>query len=213
MENIKLAIIDDHKVVVDGLLSMLSSEQRIQVVLAVQTADELNNKLQESSPDILLMDIQMPGISGIDLAYSVLKAYPELRIIAFSSFDESHYIKQILRNGAKGYLLKNADRQTIIEAIFQVAEGENYIDERLKSSLLQESIFGHKRSMHDIPLTNRETEILRLIAEEFTNQEIAEKLFIGLRTVETHRLNLNQKLGVKTSAGLVKQAIKRGLIN
>ncbi|WP_185217680.1 response regulator [Sphingobacterium mizutaii] len=213
MENIKLAIIDDHKVVVDGLLSMLSSEQRIQVVLAVQTADELNNKLQESSPDILLMDIQMPGISGIDLAYSVLKTYPELRIIAFSSFDESHYIKQILRNGAKGYLLKNADRQTIIEAIFQVAEGENYIDERLKSSLLQESIFGHKRSMHDIPLTNRETEILRLIAEEFTNQEIAEKLFIGLRTVETHRLNLNQKLGVKTSAGLVKQAIKRGLIN
>ncbi len=213
MENIKLAIIDDHKVVVDGLISMLSSEQRIQVVLAVQTADELNNKLQESSPDILLMDIQMPGISGIDLAYSVLKTYPELRIIAFSSFDESHYIKQILRNGAKGYLLKNADRQTIIEAIFQVAEGENYIDERLKSSLLQESIFGHKRSMHDIPLTNRETEILRLIAEEFTNQEIAEKLFIGLRTVETHRLNLNQKLGVKTSAGLVKQAIKRGLIN
>ncbi|MBV2226225.1 MAG: response regulator transcription factor [Sphingobacterium mizutaii] len=213
MENIKLAIIDDHKVVVDGLLSMLSSEQRIQVVLAVQTADELNNKLQESSPDILLMDIQMPGISGIDLAYSVLKTYPELRIIAFSSFDESHYIKQILRNGAKGYLLKNADRQTIIEAIFQVAEGENYIDERLKSSLLQESIFGNKRSMHDIPLTNRETEILRLIAEEFTNQEIAEKLFIGLRTVETHRLNLNQKLGVKTSAGLVKQAIKRGLIN
>lgn len=213
MENIKLAIIDDHKVVVDGLISMLSSEQRIQVVLAVQTADELKNKLQESSPDILLMDIQMPGISGIDLAYSVLKTYPELRIIAFSSFDESHYIKQILRNGAKGYLLKNADRQTIIEAIFQVAEGENYIDERLKSSLLQESIFGHKRSMHDIPLTNRETEILRLIAEEFTNQEIAEKLFIGLRTVETHRLNLNQKLGVKTSAGLVKQAIKRGLIN
>ncbi|MGX1640922.1 response regulator [Sphingobacterium sp. NPDC055431] len=213
MENIKLAIIDDHKVVLDGLISMLSSEQRIQVVLAVQTADELNNKLQESSPDILLMDIQMPGISGIDLAYSVLKTYPELRIIAFSSFDESHYIKQILRNGAKGYLLKNADRQTIIEAIFQVAEGENYIDERLKSSLLQESIFGHKRSMHDIPLTNRETEILRLIAEEFTNQEIAEKLFIGLRTVETHRLNLNQKLGVKTSAGLVKQAIKRGLIN
>ncbi|WP_254529575.1 MULTISPECIES: response regulator transcription factor [unclassified Sphingobacterium] len=213
MENIKLAIIDDHKVVLDGLISMLSSEQRIQVVLVVQTADELNNKLQESSPDILLMDIQMPGISGIDLAYSVLKTYPELRIIAFSSFDESHYIKQILRNGAKGYLLKNADRQTIIEAIFQVAEGENYIDERLKSSLLQESIFGHKRSMHDIPLTNRETEILRLIAEEFTNQEIAEKLFIGLRTVETHRLNLNQKLGVKTSAGLVKQAIKRGLIN
>ncbi|WP_313191438.1 response regulator transcription factor [Sphingobacterium sp.] len=213
MENIKLAIIDDHKVVVDGLISMLSSEQRIQVVLAVQTADELINKLQESSPDILLMDIQMPGISGIDLAYSVLKSYPALRIIAFSSFDESHYIKQILRNGAKGYLLKNADRQTIIEAIFQVAEGENYIDERLKSSLLQESIFGHKRSMHDIPLTNRETEILRLIAEEFTNQEIADKLFIGLRTVETHRLNLNQKLGVKTSAGLVKQAIKRGLIN
>lgn|SRR5690606_4794066 len=213
MENIKLAIIDDHKVVVDGLLSMLSSEERIQVLFAVQTADDLIKNLQNGCPDILLMDIQMPGKSGIDLSYSILKDFPEIKIVAFSSFDDSHYIKQILRNGAKGYLLKNADRQTIIEAIIEVADGNNYIDERLKSSLLQESIFGHKRSMHDIPLTNRETEILRLIAEEFTNQEIAEKLFIGLRTVETHRLNLNQKLGVKTSAGLVKQAIKRGLIN
>lgn len=213
MQKIKLAIIDDHKVVIDGLISMFSMEPEIEIVLFCQNANELLIKFPLANPDILLMDIQMPGQNGIDLSYSILKEYPKLHIIAFSSFDDSHYIKQILRNGAKGYLLKNADKHTIIDAIFAVADGKEFIDERLKSALLQESIYGHKRSLHDIPLTNRETEILKLIAEEYTNQEIADKLFIGLRTVETHRLNLNQKLGVKTSAGLVIQAIKRGLIH
>ncbi|MOA27391.1 Oxygen regulatory protein NreC [compost metagenome] len=155
----------------------------------------------------------MEEIDGVELTRRVHKLYPQIRIIAFSSFDDSHYIRQVLRNGAMGYLLKNVDRNTIIQAIQQVMDGKEFLDETLKRSLLQESIFGQRRSIYEIPLTNREIEILKLIAEEHTNQEIADKLFIGLRTVETHRLNLTQKLGVKTAAGLVKQAIIRGLIN
>ena len=123
------------------------------------------------------------------------------------------YIKQIIRSGASGYLLKNADQQTILSAINSVMNGEENIDESIKKILIQESISGQRRSLFDIPLTKREKEILKLIANGNSNQEIADKLFISLRTVETHRFNLTQKLDVKNAAGLVKEAIKRGLVD
>jgi len=139
--------------------------------------------------------------------------FPSIKIIAFSSFDDTHYIKQIIRSGASGYLLKNADQQTILSAINSVMNGEEYIDESIKKILIQESISGQRRSLFDIPLTKREKEILKLIADGNSNQEVADKLFISLRTVETHRFNLTQKLDVKNAAGLVKEAIKRGLVD
>lgn len=213
MSIINLGIIDDHTVVINGLKAMLATESGFNIVLTANRGTILLEQLVECQPDVLLMDIQMEEIDGVELTRRVHKLYPQIRIIAFSSFDDSHYIKQVLRNGAVGYLLKNADRNTIIQAVQQVMEGKEFLDETLKRSLLQESIFGQRRSIYEIPLTNREIEILKLIAEENTNQEIADRLFIGLRTVETHRLNLTQKLGVKTAAGLVKQAIIRGLIN
>lgn len=213
MSIINLGIIDDHEVVINGLKAMLATDPGFDIILTATKGSILMELLDERQPDVLLLDIQMAEIDGIELTRRVHKLYPQIRIIAFSSFDDSHYIRQVLRNGAMGYLLKNVDRNTIIQAIQQVMEGREFLDETLKRSLLQESIFGQRRSIYEIPLTNREIEILKLIAEENTNQEIADKLFIGLRTVETHRLNLTQKLGVKTSAGLVKQAIIRGLIN
>jgi DNA-binding NarL/FixJ family response regulator len=158
------------------------------------------------------MDIQMPEMNGVELCKHVHKQYPAIKIIAFSSFDDSHYVKQIIRNGASGYLLKNAEQQSIITAIEKVVTGEEVIDEAIKKILIGESITGHRRSIFDIPLTNREKEILKLIAGELTNQEIADQLFISLRTVETHRFNLTQKLGAKNTASLVKEAMKRGLM-
>ena len=213
MQPIKLGITDDHEVVINGLKAMLSSDDGVSIILTANNGAQLLQKLEAQQPDVLLMDIQMQGMDGIELTKQVHKLYPSVRIIAFSSFDDTHYIRQILRNGAVGYLLKNADQSTILQAIKVVMEGEEYIDESLKRNLLQESIFGKRRSIYEVPLTNREKEILKLIAEEHTNQQIAEKLYISLRTVETHRLNLTQKLGVKTPAGLVKEAIKRGLIS
>ncbi|MCF1715648.1 response regulator transcription factor [Flavihumibacter sp. RY-1] len=212
MQPIKLGTTDDHEVVINGLKAMLSSDDGVSIILTANNGAQLLQQLEAQQPDVLLMDIQMQGMDGIELTKQVHKLYPSVRIIAFSSFDDTHYIRQILRNGAVGYLLKNADQSTILQAIKVVMEGEEYIDESLKRNLLQESIFGKRRSIYEVPLTNREKEILKLIAEEHTNQQIAEKLYISLRTVETHRLNLTQKLGVKTPAGLVKEAIKRGLI-
>lgn len=213
MNKIRLAIVDDHAVVLDGLKTMLNAFENLEVVYTTQNGNELLNHFQTDVPDVLLMDIQMPEISGIDLCKQVMRQYPSVKVIAFSSFDDSNYVKQIFRSGAKGYLLKNSDKHAIIKAIGTVMQGEEYMDETIKKLILQESITGQRRSIFEVPLTKREKEILKMIAEGFSSQEIADKLFISLRTVDTHRLNINQKLDVKNTAGLVKEAIKRGLID
>ena len=213
MSPLPIAIVDDHEVVINGLKAMFANFNEVEVVYSTTQGSSLFDYLQKQQPAVILLDIQMPDISGIDICKQVHRLYPAIKIIAFSSFDDTHYIKQIIRNGAAGYLLKNADLQTIITAIRKVMEGDEYIDESIKKILIQESISGQRRSLFDIPLTKREKEILQLIADGLSNQEIADKLFISLRTVETHRFNLTQKLDVKNAAGLVKEAIKRGLVD
>jgi DNA-binding NarL/FixJ family response regulator len=213
MNKIRLAIIDDHAVVLDGLKTMLNAFEKLEVVYTTQSGHQLLEYFQSDAPEVLLMDIQMPEINGIDLCKQITKQHPSVKVIAFTSFDDSNYVKQIFRSGAKGYLLKNSDKQTILKAIETVMHDEEYMDDAIKKILLQESITGHRRSIFEVPLTKREKEILKLIADGLSSQEIADKLFISLRTVETHRLNLNQKLDVKNTAGLVKEAIKRGLID
>lgn len=213
MNKIRLAIIDDHAVVLDGLKTMLNAYENLEVVYTTQSGHQLLEHFQADTPDVLLMDIQMPDINGIDLCKQITKQHSSVRVIAFTSFDDSNYVKQIFRSGAKGYLLKNSDKQTIVKAVETVMQDEEYMDDAIKKILLQESITGQRRSIFEVPLTKREKEILKLIADGLSSQEIADNLFISLRTVETHRLNLNQKLDVKNTAGLVKEAIKRGLID
>lgn len=206
MNKNRLAIIDDHAVVIDVLKSMLCTFPEIEVVYTTQNGKELLQNLYTVLPDVLLLDIQMPEIDGIDLCKQAIKLRAETKIKAFSSFDDSNYVKQIFRAGAKGYLLKNSAKQIIVHAIQSVMQGEEFMDDAIKNILLQESITGHRRSSFEVPLTKREIEILKLIAEGLSSQAIANKLFISLRTVETHRLNINQKLDVKNTAGLVKRS-------
>ena len=209
---IKVGITDDHLLVINGLRAMLQKFDHINVIFSENNGEALLKRLQTEQPDVLFLDIQMPGSNGIDLCKAVLKEYPEIKIIALTNFDESHYIKQMMRNGAQGYLLKNTDQNTLIEAIEAVYKGQQYIDKHMQNTLLNEMISGKKRSLSEVFLTKRELEILELIAKEHTNQEIADKLFISLRTVQTHRLNITQKLDAKNTAALVKEAYKRGLI-
>jgi DNA-binding NarL/FixJ family response regulator len=213
MNRIPVALVDDHEVVINGLKAMFGNFSEIEVVFSANNATSLFAQLQERQPAVILLDIQLPEMNGIDICKQLHRQYPQIKVVAFSSFDDTHYIKQIIRNGASGYLLKNADQQTILTAIKTVLNGEEYIDESIKRILIQESISGQRRSLFEIPLTKREKEILQLIADGLSNQEIADKLFISLRTVETHRFNLTQKLDVKNAAGLVKEAIKRGLVD
>lgn len=212
MNKTSIAIIDDHEVVINGLKAMLSDSPDVEVVFATTHHESLLSHLKQQHTDVVFVDIQMPGMDGIELCKLLSREAPRSRIIAFSSFDDSHYIKKAIRSGAMGYILKNAGYSTLLEAVQTVLQGNEFIDRTLQRILVQESLSGKKRSVYEVPLTKREKEILKMIAEEKSNQEIADKLFISLRTVESHRLNLNQKLGAKNVVSLVREAIKRGLI-
>src|SRR6476469_5506571 len=179
MKNIHIGIIDDHQVVINGFCSMLSNYPHIKVVITATNANDLLNALQNDHIQILFTDIQMPEQDGITLAKIIKKSYPEIRIIAFSTFDDTHYIKQFMRTAGSGYLLKNEAPETIMSAIDTVLEDKEYIDENLKKLLLDESLSGKKRSMFDVPLTLREREIIKLIADGLTNQQIGDKIFIS----------------------------------
>lgn len=208
---VKIAIADDHELIIQGLSLMLDNKPNLEVVWKNHGGINLLPNLQQHQPHVLLLDIQMPASNGIDLCAEITKALPAIKIIALTNFDESYYVKQMLRNGAKGYLLKNTDQDTLLKAIQEVYEGRIFLDPHVQHVLV-EQLTQNRNSRTAIHLTRRENEILKLIAEEHSNQEIADRLFISLRTVETHRLNITQKLSAKNTVGLVKEAMKRGLI-
>ncbi len=210
--SIKVAIADDHLLVINGLRAMLEKYDHLLVIFSATNGQILLENLVENKPDVLLLDIQMPGMSGIDLCKMISKNYPEIKVIALTNLEESHYVKQMMRNGALGYLLKNVDQQNLVQAIETVVQDKQYIDFQIQRNMLNEALSGQKRTSQGVMLTKRELEILELIGKEFSNQQIADKLFLSLRTVQTHRLNIRQKLGVNNTAGLVKEAFKRGLI-
>ena len=212
MNMINIAIADDHLLVINGLKAMIENTSDIKLLFSATSGHDLLSELKEKQPDVLLLDIQMPDINGIDLCKEVHARYPLVKIIALTNFEQSSYVKQMVRNGALGYLLKNIDGKTLQAAIRTVVKDKPFIHEQIRNNMLNEVLSGTKATSQGISLTKRELEILGLVAKEMTNQEIADKLFISVRTVETHRVNLTQKLGVHNTAGLVKEAYKRGLI-
>jgi len=212
MNLINIAIADDHLLVINGLRAMLENTNDIKLVFSATSGHDLLSELKNHQPDVLLLDIQMPDVNGIDLCKEIHARYPSVKIIALTNFEQSSYVKQMVRNGALGYLLKNIDGKTLQAAIRTVVQDKPFIHEQIRNNMLNEVLSGTKATSQGIALTKRELEILGLVAREMTNQEIADKLFISVRTVETHRVNLTQKLGVHNTAGLVKEAYRRGLI-
>lgn len=205
---INLAITDDQVIILNGLQKILADVPNIRITGIYNNGDELLEALAKEQPDVLLLDIQMPGKSGVELAAMITRTYKHIKIIALTNVDVLAQIKKILQQGVLGYLLKDASPSIIIEAIETVHGGEQYIQEGLKQQLLNSlSMLSAKQIV-----TRREKEILQMIVDEFTNQEIADKLYLSLRTVENHRNNLLQKLKVKNTAGLVKIAIQEGLV-
>ncbi|HKG07202.1 MAG TPA: response regulator transcription factor [Pedobacter sp.] len=208
---ITIGIADDHLLVIQGIQAMLGNSN-FKILFSANNGKDLLEIMLEAQPDVLLLDIQMPDMNGIDLCKIITRCYPDVKIIALTNMDESHYVKQMIRNGASGYLLKNVDQLTMISAIEEVMIGNQYLDKQVQQNLMDEMLLGKKRSVQQVVLTKRELEILGLIAKEFSNNEIADKLFISLRTVQTHRLNISHKLNAKNLVTLVKEAYKRGLI-
>lgn len=208
---ITIGIVDDHSLIISGLTHMLDDLPDYPIIFAVTDGRQLMAELNRQLPDVLLLDIELPGINGIDLCETIIKTYPTLPIIALTNHDEVVYVKKMIRAGAKGYLLKGTDKPNLVKAIDTVVNGQQFLDRQVEQAVLQQTISG-KRTSVAVKLTKRENEILTLIANEYSNQEIADKLFLSIRTVESHRHSLNQKLNIKNPAGLVKEAYLRGLI-
>ena len=210
---IKIAITDDHEMIRNGIVTLLENCQNLSITGKYGNANETILAFKESQPDILLLDINLPGINGIDLCKILIKSHPNLKIIALSNFDETSFVKRMLNNGASGYLLKNTDTEELEEAIKSVLNGELYLQKDIQKKLLNRSIGQQKKDTLHIKLTKREKEVLQCIYEELTTQETADKLFISPKTVETHRMNLMSKFGAKNSVGIVKAAISKDLLN
>lgn len=210
--SINVVITDDHPLVIAGLTNMLRTTSHIRVLACYASGQALMEGLQTIQPDVILLDILMPGKKGTEIAAFITHTYPAVKILAVSSLDAPAYVKSMMRNGCKGYLLKNADQTTLIQAIEALYNGEEFIQPQLKEQMLHNMLHYKKQLPGEAPsLTRREKEILELIVKEYSNQQIADQLYISLRTVENHRFNLQQKLEVKNSIGLIKVAIQMGL--
>ena len=210
--HIKLVITDDHPVVTGGLLKIFKDFQHIEVLAVYANGQDLLRNISNTIPDVMLLDMNLPDIEGPALATQLLQQYPDIKIIVLSSADVLLQVKKMLQIGCMGYLLKDADDMTILKAIETVYEGGQFLSPALQQRIVDDMFRNKSLEKKQATLTRREKEILLLITEEFTNQEIAEKLFISPHTVENHRVSLLHKLDAKNTAGLVKKALQSGLI-
>jgi DNA-binding NarL/FixJ family response regulator len=199
---------DDHNIVLNGLQKIVAEEPDIVIAGMYTNGDTLLNDLIFNKPDILILDIQMPGKNGIELATIIRKKFPAIKIIVLSSVEVLAQVKKMLQLGCMGYLLKNIDAATFITAIRTVYANEQFIHEDLRKHLVN-NLF---TPAHFVKVTRREKEILQMIAQEMTTQEIADKLFLSTHTIVNHRNNLLQKFNVKNTAGLMLKAMEEGLL-
>lgn len=204
---IKVFIVDDHQVIIEGIRSLLQDEKDIEWMGSARTGEDMMIFLKRAQPDILLLDINLPQKSGLELCREVSDQYPGVRIIGLSTSDQPSVIRKMQDNGASGYLLKDAGQQEILLAIRAVNKGKTFVSFSVAEALKR------KATDNKLPaLTRREKEVLEMISEGMTNQEIATKLFLTSATVDSHRKNMLTKLNAKNTAALIKIAISNHLI-
>ncbi len=219
MTNIKIMLVDDHQIVRDGIKSLLESLDNVQIIGEASSAPELLLLLENYKPDIVITDISMPEMSGIELT-KIINTDPKylgINVLILSMYTSEDFIFNAIKAGAKGYLPKNISRKELFEAIHTIYKGEEYFSEQISNIILKSYI--KKAKSEDKPedkkeaaLSVRETEILKMVAEGMSNPEIAEKLFISIRTVESHKNHIVQKLELKSTMDLIKFAIKNKIV-
>ena len=210
-ESISIGICDDHGLVRSGLRRVIETEDGLEVIGEAGSADQALALVRDRRPDVLLLDVTMPGRSGIDALPELLAAAPGMKILMLSMQDDPAYVRGAFTAGAHGYLLKDAADADLVKALHEVVNGHRYVHPALGARLVSMEI-SEIRDLDD-PLSEREHEVLRLLALGHTNQEIASKLFISVRTAESHRARIGEKLGLRTRAELVRYALDTGMLN
>ncbi len=208
---IRVLIVDDHAVVRSGLRHVLDAEEGIEVVGEAGGAQHAVFETRAKKPDVILMDVVMPGKSGIETIPDVLKDAPDAKVLILSMQDDPHYVREAFAAGASGYILKEAADTDLVTAVREVASGGSYVHPTLGARMVSADAEERKRADAD-PLSDRERDVLRLLALGHTNQEIAGMLYISVRTAETHRAHIMQKLRLQTRAELVRYALAQGLL-
>lgn len=217
MPAIKVILTEDHQILRDGVKALIASEN-IEIIGEASNGTELWKLLEEVVPDIILMDISLPDTSGIELTRILSSKLPGIKVLILSMYTDESFINQAIKAGAKGYLHKNTTREEMLVAIDNVMSGNDFYSDNISKIILKSYIERAKSNVeenlnpHEI-LSKREIEILKLFAEGFINKEIADRLFISIRTVESHKNHIIQKLNLKTQVELVKYAIKHNLVN
>lgn len=216
MEKINILIVDDHEVIHNGIRDILRSQNNYVIVGNAYDGEEAITKALELKPDIIFMDISMPKLNGIEAIKVIAQKLPETKMLALTQHEENEYILQILKAGGNGYLLKNSKKEEFIEAIESVIQGERYLSselsERMINNVLEQAESQKNTNQDEIHLTRREIEIIQKIADDKSNLEIADELYLSVRTVETHRRNLMQKLKVNSVVALLKYATQNKII-
>lgn len=214
MEKIKVIICDDHQILVQGLKSLLKDSEEIEVIASANNGQELLETIKTKKPDIILLDVDMPVMDGYETLKQLKTKYHDIKVISLTIHIDKAIIQRMMDAGASGYLLKNINKSEMLEAIRKVHSGKKYISDEATNSLLEKEKLEVKTAQLNEAteeLTKREIEILKLIAEGYSNTEIGSMLYISPRTVDTHRTNIMKKLNVKNIAGLIKYAIQAGL--
>lgn len=207
---INVVIADDHRMFLEGLTALLKGEKRINILGTALNGREAIELVRNNHVDLMIMDVSMPEVDGIELNNMLKKSFPNVKTLVLTSHSDYQIVSRLTRKSINGYLLKNAEKEELLEAIYKIDSGENYYSQLVKDKVL-ESLF-YTNNEQEVPeLSSREKEIIKLISSEFTAQEIADKLFISQHTVNTHRKNLLVKLKLKNVAGLVKFAVENGL--
>ncbi|MEQ8414934.1 MAG: response regulator transcription factor [Imperialibacter sp.] len=208
MNRTKVYLVDDHAILMDGVKSLLNATDEYEVAGTASTAEDALKYLQNEPVDILISDYSLPGMDGLGLVKVMQRIKPEVKILIMSMHDEGHLVKEILKEGIKGYLLKKDSQKELIAALDQIMAGRTYLSNEINTLLIQNLQNPDEGKL----LTEREREILKLIAKEYTNKDIAEELFISERTVETHRKNIFRKTKTNSLVGLIKFAYANNLV-
>jgi two-component system response regulator NreC len=209
--SIRVLVVDDHAVVRSGLRRVLDAEDDIETVGEAENAERAVFEAMEHRPDVVLMDVTMPGQSGIEALPALLQSVPDTRVLMLSMQDDPGYVRAAFEAGASGYVLKEAADSEVVAAVRAVASGDQYVHPSLGARLVAAEADERRRAEAD-PLSDREREVLRLLALGHTNQEIASMLYISVRTAETHRAHIMQKLRLSSRAELVRHALEEGLL-